>query len=148
MQQFNYSSPFDAFTDQELVTRVVWAEARGEPIEGMVAVANVIKNRTKNPDRYSQGWRGVCLKPKQFSCLNEGDPNRVQIFNLGMSGEYPLKAYRECQWAVVGVMEGWLKDNTKGSDHYYSTSLMTAPYWAKDMKVFKQIGDHVFLQDI
>ena len=57
MQQFNYSSPFDAFTDQELVTRVVWAEARGEPIEGMVAVGNVIKNRTKNPDRYGQGRR-------------------------------------------------------------------------------------------
>ena len=148
MTQLNYANPFDAFTDQELVTRVVWAEARGEPIEGKIAVANVIRNRTMNPDRYGEGWRGVCLKPKQFSCLNEGDPNRVQIFNIGLGGEQSLSSYKECQWVVGGIMQRWLKDTTSGSDHYYSTALQFAPYWAKNMKVTSQIGDHVFLRDI
>ena len=103
--------------------------------------------RTRSPERFGNGYRGVVLRPKAFSCLNLGDPNRIQILHLGLSSKPNLDAFRECQYAVLGVIDKHISDNTGGANHYYSTALTTAPYWSKDMRITRTIGDHVFLKD-
>ncbi len=53
--------------EQQIIALTLLAEARGEGIEGMEAVAMVIKQRMANR---KQTASQVCLAPKQFSCWN------------------------------------------------------------------------------
>ena len=62
----------------ELVGLTLYGEARGEPIEGIVAVGCVIRNRVK----FEGSFYAVCLKPRQFSCWNQDDPNYSVLLNL------------------------------------------------------------------
>lgn len=57
----------------------VYAEARGEPREGQIAVANVIINRALANKSYWGGSSiaGVCRQPYQFECWNGKD--RIEI---------------------------------------------------------------------
>lgn len=74
--------------ERDLVERIVASEARGEPIEGIMAVAQVIRDR-------SQLWEmtvtEVCLAPGQFAAPYQGEisPEVVQavwaVFDEGMS---------------------------------------------------------------
>lgn len=74
--------------ERTLVERIVASEARGEPIEGMMAVAQCIRDR-------SQLWgmtvTEVCLAPGQFAAPYQGEisPEVVQavwaVFDEGMS---------------------------------------------------------------
>src|SRR5690606_28151479 len=47
----------------------------------MVAVGAVIRERVLRPGWWGTDWQSVCLKPWQFSCWNEGDPNRDVILH-------------------------------------------------------------------
>ena len=62
--------------------KTIWAEARGEPLDGQIAVANVILNRARQGGWWGDDVAGVCCKPKQFSCWNDGDPNRAKLDGL------------------------------------------------------------------
>ena len=56
-------------SDTHTVALTLYAEARGEPIEGRIAVANVIRNRVRlQKARYGFSPKQVCLKAHQFSC--------------------------------------------------------------------------------
>jgi spore germination cell wall hydrolase CwlJ-like protein len=136
-------------SDREILVLTIVGEARGEPIEGQIAVANVIVNRAL---RRKISVKDVCLAPKQFSCWNENDSNRPLLEELAkefIRGEYQLKDYKQIQWIVEGILEGKLSDNTKGSDHYMTTSLFNSdkrPKWASaPLKDPIIIGNHVFL---
>lgn len=63
------------------LAKTIYGEARGENIETMLAVAWVIRNRVNGPDWMGNDYRSVVLKPYQFSCWNEGDPNRKKCEN-------------------------------------------------------------------
>ncbi|MGH3756111.1 MAG: cell wall hydrolase, partial [Pseudonocardiaceae bacterium] len=68
--------------DWEVMGRTLYGEARGEPFDGLVAVAWVIRNRAESPRWWGRDVKGVCLHPLQFSCWNETDPNRKIITNV------------------------------------------------------------------
>src|SRR5215468_10322728 len=77
----------------DTVARTVWAEARGEGVAGMTAVACVIMNRARIASQYKQDHgrphplfgdgtlASCCTHPWQFSCWNENDPNRQKLLN-------------------------------------------------------------------
>ena len=46
--------------------KTIWAEARGEPLEGQIAVANVIINRARQGGWWGDEVAKVCRKPKHF----------------------------------------------------------------------------------
>lgn len=64
-----------AFTDRELLARLIQCEAGGEGDDGMRAVATVIMNRTYATEgefaRVSEGGnvRNIILQPGQFGCV-------------------------------------------------------------------------------
>src|SRR5262245_17380118 len=87
-----------------IVAATVYGEARGEPVEGQIAVAQVINLRSAKRDITFQQ---VCLAPKQFSCWNEGDPNRaVLLANLERSPADLV--WRQCVWVAEGVLTNQL----------------------------------------
>jgi len=136
-------------TDSEILFLTLLGEARGEPIEGQVAVANVIMNRAK---LRKQIIKVVCLSPKQFSCWNANDPNRILLLTVArrlVKGEYKIDEYKQLHWIAHGIIERQLDDNTHGKDHYITTALFNSenrPYWARFPTTTPiTIGNHTFL---
>ena len=70
--------------DIQLLARAVYAEARGEPYRGQVAVAAVILNRVKSPS-FPNSISGVIYQPGAFSSYSE-------IFFSSSSGSAPASA--------------------------------------------------------
>lgn len=136
----------------------LWAEARGEPVEGVIAVASVIRNRARYPLRFGRGYKGVCLKSKQFSCWNPGtDINHVRLIKMAerIVSDYQVRSMlvyddvtRQIQYIAQGIMGGQLLDNTRKSDHYLTTALFETkpPAWARGKSPVAYIGAHAFLK--
>lgn len=142
---------FDKLTAREILALTIIGEARGESIEGQVAVGNVIKNRLiKNPIRY-KNYHDVCLRPAQFSCWNIGDPNRPMLEELAhkmILGEFKPDLYhRQCMFVAQGIVEDDLIDNTSGAQNYMTNLLFYGekkPKWADNARNVNSIGQHVF----
>jgi N-acetylmuramoyl-L-alanine amidase len=125
----------------EIHARTIWGEARGEPFRGKLAVAWVIRNRVQRPQRFGEGYEGVCLRPKQFSCWNEGDPNRELIERASL---FDPELSRALGIAAL-VQSGDLDDPTGGADHYHHIAV--TPSWAERMQPTAVIGCHCFLRE-
>jgi spore germination cell wall hydrolase CwlJ-like protein len=108
--------------------RTIWGEARGCGQWGMMGVASVILNRHKHPEKaWGSTIASVCLAPWQFSCWNEGDPNRPKM--LAVTEADP--AFASAVALAVRVQDGTLLDITDGADCYYARSMASPPAWAK-----------------
>jgi hypothetical protein len=66
----------------ELLSHFIWGEARGEKVEGKLAIAHVVLKRVKARSYYGGAIQDVILKPGHFTCFTENDPNLAQILNL------------------------------------------------------------------
>ena len=155
--------------DLNILAQTIWGEARQEGTKGMLAVGNVIKNRAEaNKKIFGQGIRGVALKPKQFSCWNQGDPNRKKLkdilqydeiisfrksptgepFNewfeeFKNTGEYiEYKSYLKAKEIAKQILDGTLPDPTKGAVYYHT--LNVKPIWRNKLEKVAQFGNHVF----
>lgn len=129
-----------------LVTLLIWGEARGEPIEGQIAVGCVVRNRVV---RSGHDWRAVCLAPFQFSCFNESDleyPKVQRAAVVLMTGEL-TPALRQVVWITDGILSGAAIDNTHGAQNYLTTELLhrAPPRWALDRQILARYGAHSFL---
>lgn len=108
----------------------VWHEARGEPMEGEVAVALVTVNRSR------RRGTSVChevYRPHQFSwTLSKGERRAVP---KGPS-------WRRAVMVARAVLIGGMGDFTGGATHYHREDIL--PYWARTLDVVGQWGDHIF----
>ena len=128
---------YDMTDDQaDYLARTIYGEARGEGVKGMQAVANVVMNRVKAGGWYGASVKDVVLKPKQFSCWNENDPNRAII--LAANDAQLAQARSIAEQAIAGT----LPDITGGATNYHAKSI--TPYWAASMTKTATIGNHVF----
>ena len=137
----------DNLSSIEILGLTIIGEARGEPIHGQVAVGCVIRNRLLTSHKQ---YHDVCLAPKQFSCWNENDPNRVILLELAeklLAGDKIRDAYlKQCLYVAKGI-ENWdIMDNTNGAVNYMTSDLFRARTveWAKDATNIKIIGHHTF----
>jgi N-acetylmuramoyl-L-alanine amidase len=102
----------------------IWGESRGQSFETKFGVASVVRNRVIS-GRYGDGYTGVILKPKQFSCFNADDPNESKLLN-------PLKYDSQRVWdeaftASYLVMYGHRPDTTRGAVFYFGPPLVSSP---------------------
>ena len=135
--------------DLDILARTIFGEARGEykkatgGLSALIAVANVVINRWKEGKRYGTAIHEVCLKPYQFSCWNEGDPNLPLLEQLEYGENETLDL---CRTVATNVIKGAWPDLTKGANHYYASTLKTPPSWAQGHKPTSQIGQHLFFK--
>ena len=95
-----------AFSDRELLARLIQCEAGGEGDAGMRGVAGVIMNRVNAPGgeylRVGQGSiRNIIFQPGQFTCVQEfvgGRPNLQNIYNMRPEAIH----YEIADWAIAG----------------------------------------------
>lgn len=147
-----------ALIDRSVVGLTLWGEARGEPVEGKIAVGNVIRNRMTNPSLYradSPSWKAVCLAVDQFSCWstkNGGASNYAQVMQQAelIVSDLPLDpVLMECLYLADGIMSGVLQDRSHGATFYCTTSLYHAkpPVWVKNCTPLGAIGSQTFFKE-
>ncbi len=133
---------FDYWTEIDLLTGLIYGEARGEPWHGKVAVATVAKVRWLHPGHWNWGKnpREVILKPKQFSCFNYNDPNRERILSNAVI-RTPM--WRECEMIAQAVYLGHIRDFMEDMPtHYHAVGI--DPEWSNKIKKVFQVGKHIF----
>lgn len=139
----------DGLSDSEILALTIIGEARGEPIEGQVAVGCIIRNRMRATGK---SYRDVCLAPKQFSCWNETDPNYQVLKDFAnkfiFNNYIPDPEIKQCIYIAKGIEDWFIVDNTGGSKNYVTESLWTSndrPSWTRNpIGVPKRIGNQVF----
>ncbi|MGH8473223.1 MAG: cell wall hydrolase [Gammaproteobacteria bacterium] len=122
--------------------RTVYGEARGESDEGKRAVAYVIANRAQSypPDR-GKSLAEICRRRAQFSCWNEGDPNRARVQGMRLDDMHLCA----CLIAVVEALSA-ADDPTRGATHYHTRSI--APSWAQGKVPCYTCGGHLFYNNV
>lgn len=136
--------------DEAILGLTLFGEARGEPIEGIIAVGHVIRNRSKDSKkRWPDSLRGVCLQKHQFSCWAEGGgkANHDAVIAAAQSllvKDAPSELLEQCAWVALGIANGALLDNSKGANHYHTIQMRPRPSWAQAHVPVLQKGNHVF----
>jgi spore germination cell wall hydrolase CwlJ-like protein len=106
----------------------IYHEARGEPIEGQIAVSLVVLNRAKKAR--TSACREI-YRPEQFSWTKNLPPVRNQRL---------LKKLR-----ITARHATRLRDYTGGADHYHAAHVF--PEWARRMQYVGRWGNHLFYKE-
>jgi hypothetical protein len=118
--------------EQECLANAVYFEARGEPLEGQLAVAEVVLNRSRS-GRYPPTICGVVTQRAQFSFVRRGVMPRA---------DRTSEAWRRAVGiANVAQARGMrlLSDNVLW---YHATYV--SPSWGRRLARNTQIGLHIF----
>lgn len=113
-------------SDLYLLAKIVYAEARGEPYSGQVAIAAVVLNRVKSAS-FPNTISGVIYQPYAFTAVNDGQIN--------------LTPNNTAYKAAQDALNGW--DPTYGCIYYYNPKTATSS-WIWSRKTVVTIGNHVF----
>ena len=120
----------DEYYDEQSLfwlSRVIYAESGNQPLEGMMAVGNVVLNRVANP-AYPDTIQGVLAQKNQFSTYKQGrlanrNPNEASVL------------------AAKLVLDGGEVEETEGALYFDSC----AGSWAsRNKQCIAVIGNHKF----
>lgn len=125
--------------ERDLMARTLFGECRGEPREGQIAVAWVIRNRAERPRWWGRTVGGVCLAKAQFTCW--WDAQGATLRSPALAHDRRLAALRRI---VDDVLDGREPDPTGGADHYCTTAIAPQVRWARGRQPVAVIGAHTF----
>ncbi len=109
-----------------LLSRLVYSEARGEPYTGQVAVAAVVLNRVKNSS-FPNSVSGVIYQNGAFDAVRDG--------------QFNLKPDSTATKAAQDALNGW--DPSYGAIYYFNPNTATSAWiWSRPLTV--TIGNHRF----
>ncbi|MBZ6377640.1 hypothetical protein B5C34_03895 [Pacificimonas flava] len=120
--------------DEEMrcLASAVYNEARGEPLEGQLAVAQVVLNRAED-SRWPDTICGVVYQRYQFSFTFDGKPDFP-------NSERPTWQ-RAKAVAIVAATENW-DDVTEKAVYYHADYV--SPKWRTAFRQTANIGRHIF----
>jgi len=120
------SSGSNNSSDINLLSRLVYGEARGEPYTGQVAVAAVVLNRVKSSS-FPNTISGVIYQKGAFDVVSDGQINMT-----------PNSTAKK---AAQDALNGW--DPSYGAIYYFNPNTATNKWiWSRPMTV--TIGRHRF----
>lgn len=117
----------------------LWAESRGEPFAGKVAVANVIRNRMKAQNKTAAE---IVLHPYAFSCWMTVDVNRIPAATIDDTDA----AVKECTDAWIASMNQNLVANA--TLYANMDALPNKPSWLDKANEVVKIGHHTFFEEV
>ena len=113
-------------SDLNLLSRLIYAESRGEPYAGQVAVGAVCLNRVKNSS-FPNTLSGVIYQGGAFDAVSDGQINLTPDSNA--------------KKAAQDAINGW--DPSYGAIYYFNPATATNKWiWSRPMTV--TIGKHRF----
>ncbi len=120
------SSSSSNSSDVNLLARIIYGEARGEPYAGQVAVGAVVLNRVKSSS-FPNTISGVIYQSGAFDAVRDGQIN--------------LSPDSTAKKAAQDALNGW--DPSYGAIYYFNPSTATNKWiWSRPMTV--TIGRHRF----
>ena len=132
VDRFSAGAPL---TDQaNCIAVAVYHEARGESLEGQLAVAKVIMNRAASGD-YPASWCGVVKQPWQFSFVN---PRTGYMPGVDQASAEWRKALGVTRLAVANAVQ-----SVPGDCLWYHADYV-APKWRNNLRRVEKIGAHIF----
>ena len=122
------SNPTGSYSeaDIQLLTRLIYGEARGESYAGQVAVGAVVMNRIKSSS-FPNTMSGVIYQRYAFTAVDDGQIN--------------LTPNATARKAALDAINGW--DPSYGALYYYNPKTATSS-WIFSRKTTVTIGRHVF----
>lgn len=138
-----WTGDFADDSEQTILARAIFGEARSLPEKGKIAVGWSIKNRVLDL-RWGDTYHKVILQPHQYSAFSEEDNNFIYVKNPLLS-KIQAQAWHECYVIAGEIMNGNVNDPTDGANHYFS-DYIDPPYWTKQKNAeFKiKIGNTLF----
>ncbi len=122
----NSSGNVSNSSDLNLLAKLVYGEARGEPYEGQVAVAAVVLNRVKNSN-FPNTIAGVIYQRGAFDVVSDGQIN--------------LTPNATAKKAARDALNGW--DPSYGAIYYFNPRTATSSWiWSRPHII--TIGNHRF----
>jgi N-acetylmuramoyl-L-alanine amidase len=130
VDRYSAGAPLDE--QANCIAVAVYHEARGETLEGQLAVARVIMNRAVS-ERYPASWCGVVKQPWQFSFVRNG---RMPSVDEGST------AWRN----ALGVTRLAINNAVQSvpTDTLWYHANYVAPSWGRRLTRVSQIGAHIF----
>ncbi len=120
------SSSSNNNSNLNLLSKLIYAESRGEPYKGQVAVGAVVMNRVSNSS-FPNTVAGVIYQSGAFSVVSDGQIN--------------LTPDSSAKKAAQDAINGW--DPTSGCIYYFNPSTATSKWiWSRPQVI--QIGKHIF----
>ena len=113
-------------SDVYLLAKTIYAEGRGEPYTGQVAIGAVILNRIRSGE-FPNTVSGVVYQKHAFTAVSDGQINLTP-------NETAMRAAKD-------AINGW--DPTGGALYYYNPAVATSA-WIFDRQTVTVIGKHVF----
>ncbi len=146
-----YQPVYDLAAEKCLAT-MVYGEARGEPEQGMVAVAYTAVNRAAKKTVCN-----VVLAPKQYSIFNNNPVLKAAAMSLDVD-PHQKNVIEEAAWeqsvkVAQAVLRKEVPDPTFGSTHYLAPALMKIkgykfPKWSREYKLVAVINSHKFYRKL
>ncbi len=112
--------------DVYLLAKTIYAEGRGEPYTGQVAIGAVILNRVRS-NEFPNTVSGVVYQKHAFTAVSDGQINLTP-------NDTAMKAAKD-------AISGW--DPTGGAIYYYNPAIATSA-WIFNRQTVTVIGKHVF----
>lgn len=130
VDRFSAGAPL---TDEaNCIAVAVYHEARGESVEGQMAVAKVIMNRASS-GKYPASWCGVVKQPWQFSFVRHG-----QFPSVDQTSDAWHKALGVTRLAVANAVQ------SVPTDCLWYHADYVAPSWGHNLTRVEKIGAHIF----
>jgi spore germination cell wall hydrolase CwlJ-like protein len=130
VDRFSAGAPLDE--EANCIAVAVYHEARGESLEGQLAVARVIMNRAAS-GRYPTSWCGVVKQPWQFSFVHNGYMPSV---------DENSQAWRN----ALGITRLAINNAVQSvpTDCLWYHANYVSPAWGRRLTRVSQIGAHIF----
>lgn len=123
-----------ASEEENCLATAVYHEARGESLEGQLAVARVVLNRAAS-GKYPTTWCGVVKQPWQFSFVNP------------RTGRMPAVSAGSEAWRKAKAVARVAMKNAAASlptDVLWYHADYVAPSWGRRLTRVDKIGAHIF----
>ena len=130
VDRYGAGAPLDEQT--HCLATAVYFEARGESLEGQLAVARVVMNRAAS-GKYPPTWCATVKQPWQFSFVRNG---RFPAVNAGSN------AWRKAQ-AIARLAVSNAVPSLSNDVLWYHANYV-APSWGRRLTRAEKIGTHIF----
>jgi spore germination cell wall hydrolase CwlJ-like protein len=118
--------------DLKCLAQAIYFEARGEPLDGQLAVAEVVINRTQS-NHYPADYCSVVTQPAQFSFVRRG---KIPQPNGSSAAWARAKAV-----ALIAHQDLW-DGGSNGALYFHAKHVK--PQWARRKTAVARIDTHVF----
>ncbi|WP_410511322.1 spore cortex-lytic enzyme [Paenibacillus sp. BR2-3] len=112
--------------EMDIMAKIIYSEARGEPYTGQVAVGAVVMNRIQS-NQFPNNIKDVVFQPGAFTAVDDG--------------QFWLIPNRTAYLAALDAVRGW--DPTNHSLYYFNPDTATSSWiWTRSQNL--KIGKHIF----